>query len=131
MASKIFAVYSKIIGSEYLWMTLGLMLYELYSAAKEKDSVKARSSVESGSMGGSMNGSFEMRPKSASTSKSLLASSTSVELDPSKMTDSDDFVTNKIQLQLLVHKLWKIITSSQKAIPKYEITLFRELTIFQ
>ena len=41
----------------------------------------------------------------------------SLELDPRKMDDNADIMSNQIQIQLFVHKLWKTIADSEKKIP--------------
>jgi hypothetical protein len=97
-----FTIYSKIIGLDYLWDTLGLIMFELNEIAS-----------------GNVN---QAKVKAAEGQKSLL-NSTSIEVDPNRMGAEDDSVANQLQLQLFAHKIWKSVIDSENEIP----TDFREL----
>jgi len=103
-ASKMFTAYSKIVGIEYLWSTLAIIMHEINDMGTDKRSPQSRYQT------------------STSKGKSLL-SFTSIEVDPNKMDEESDTVANQLQLQLVVHKVWKAIIESENDIPVH----FREI----
>jgi hypothetical protein len=89
MASKMFNTYCKMVGLEYLWQTLGLIMYELAAISKTEEDDKA------------------------------IMLKTSMEVDPNRMEENEDVFTNQLQLKLFAHKLWKAIIASEKKVPRF------------
>lgn len=103
LASKLFKHYSKMIGCEFLYQRLALILHELNRAGEPVDSEKKGRSA-----------SIEMQ--------SFL--SLNLEVNPDLIEDTQDLELNKLQLELAAGKIYRTLTINPKAFPLYEFKSF-------
>lgn len=95
LASKLFKHYSKMIGCEFLWHRLALILHELNQAGEPNNGEKKGSS------------STEMQ--------SFL--SVNLEVNPDLVESDEDLELNKLQLELAAGKIYRTLTVNPKAFP--------------
>jgi len=108
LALAFFQVYSKIVGIQYLWDSLGIFLTELDILTSNSESSK-------------------LRPSSAATS--LFNPSLELEIDPSKLEDGSSFGVNKYTLLLTCQKLLQSIMQSKIPVEIKDILRFVSETV--
>lgn len=90
MSSKLFKVYSSMIGLDYLFHLLAGLLNELMDNQPEGNEDEGSDTFISGSL----------------------------ELDPNKMTDKDEQSTNKLALSLICQKIINKVLKSKEKMPR-------------
>jgi len=99
IASKMFKTWSKIIGSEYLFYTLGKYIQQLEAIAANKDNLN-------------------------STIVDI-----NIEVDQDKTNDEIDLETNSFQLQFVCNKIFSAILKSTEEIPKDFFEIFSTINV--
>lgn len=126
-ATKLFSYYMKMIGLKYLWHVLVLSVHSLNDNANETfpetESEKGSSSNQQWfKPQGSRVGKYRLDTDDeeaaySSISMDILGMS-SMELDPEKLDEASDVTINTLELWLIAQKMFKLITASQKNIPR-------------
>jgi len=107
LSTKMFAIWSKILGLDYLWATFSLIINELDVMC-----------------GGGKESAFETFDGQVS-----IMEFSSMELDPSKASSDDDFEPNRLQLQLVTQQVFKAVMVSESKVPGEFKTFFRQLAL--
>lgn len=95
LTTKMFATYAKMVGLEYLWESLSLIINELNDlGSKTLQTTGYKRTEDQASIGAS-----------------------SMEIDPSKGVDLDDVIENALQLQLTTQRIYRAIIKTQKKLP--------------
>jgi len=114
LASKAFRAYSRMVGLEYLWMTLARFIHELNHLV---ESSKAQSGAKSKSVELESVSSTTTTTTTTTTTESMSILSAELEVDPTKLSAGADEESNSYMLSQRARQLLLCILNSTQYMP--------------